>query len=71
MSTNARIAIAELALYALVAYGSYQMSKTPDQRRSDRLKAYMRTYQACSMFAYAFGRAAIKAELAYMREVNT
>lgn len=70
MSTNARLAAAELALYALALWASYEMAKTPDQRLHDRLRAYWWATRVCGWAAECFGRAAIRAELAYWKEAK-
>lgn len=70
MSTSTRAYVAELALYGLAVWASYEMAKTPDQRASARLARYLFTARACAWTAYYFGRLGIAAELAYYRETD-
>lgn len=70
MSTNTRLALAELALYALALWASIEMAKTPDQRLSDRLRRYQRCAQLCARLAYELGQLGIRAELAYLEETT-
>jgi hypothetical protein len=70
MSTGAKVATAELALYVLAMWASYEMSKTPDQRVRDRLRRYLFTARACGWLAFQLGQLGIRAELAYHREID-
>jgi hypothetical protein len=67
MSTEKRRLWAELAVYGLAAYASYEMSKTPDQRLVDQLRLYAVSARICWRGARILGRLAMAAELAYWK----
>lgn len=70
MSTSTRVYVAELALYGLAVWASYEMAKTPDQRVAARLSRYLFTARACGWMAYNLGQLGIRAELAYYQETS-
>lgn len=66
-----RSAVAEMALYGVAAWVSYEMAKTPEQRLRDRLRHRRQLIRCCWWAARSFGRLALEAELAYYRKVKT
>ncbi len=65
-----RLLLAELALYVVAAWLTYELAKTPEQRLHDRLRAYSALARCCWSVASTFGRIGMHAELAYREEVS-